>query len=51
VPLFDDAGMPLYPELMLELDAIKHNRIGGLMLCRDWGTNDRGRPLRAISRK
>jgi hypothetical protein len=37
VPLFDDAGMPLYPELMLELDAIKHNRIGGLMLCRDWG--------------
>ena len=37
VPLFDDAGMALYPELMLELDAIKHNRIGGLMLCRDWG--------------
>ena len=37
VPLFDDAGAPLYPELMLELDAIKQDRIGGLMLCRDWG--------------
>jgi hypothetical protein len=40
VPLFDDAGAPLYPELMAELDAIKRQRIGGLMLCRDWG--DRG---------
>jgi hypothetical protein len=37
VPLFDDAGAPLYPELMAELDAIKRQRIGGLMLCRDWG--------------
>jgi len=37
VPLFDDAGVPLYPELMLELDVIKQDRIGGLMLCRDWG--------------
>lgn len=37
VPLFDDTGVPLYPELMLELDAIKRERIGGLMLCRDWG--------------
>jgi hypothetical protein len=37
VPLFDDGGVPLYPELMLELDAIKRERIGGLMLCRDWG--------------
>ena len=36
-PLFDDAGKPLYPELTLELDAIKSERIGGLMLCRDWG--------------
>jgi hypothetical protein len=40
VPLFDDAGVPVYPELMAELDAIKRERIGGLMLCRDWG--DRG---------
>jgi hypothetical protein len=37
VPLFDDAGGPLYPELMTELDAIKRERIGGLMLRRDWG--------------
>ena len=40
IPLFDDKGGPLYPELMAELDAIKRERIGGLMLCRDWG--DRG---------
>jgi hypothetical protein len=39
VPLFK-AGVALYPELMAELDAIKRERIGGLMLCRDWG--DRG---------
>jgi hypothetical protein len=38
VPLFDDDGAPVYPELMAELDAIKRDRIGGLMLCRDWGT-------------
>lgn len=37
IPLFDDAGSPLYPELMAELDVIKRERIGGLMLCRDWG--------------
>ena len=37
VPLFDETGVPLYPELMAELDAIKRDRIGGLMLCRDWG--------------
>jgi hypothetical protein len=37
IPLFDDGGVPLYPELMAELDAIKRERIGGLMLCRDWG--------------
>src|SRR5262249_30096598 len=37
IPLFDDAGVPLYPELMGELDALKRDRIGGLMLRRDWG--------------
>jgi hypothetical protein len=37
IPLFDDAGVPLFPELMAELDAIKRDRIGGLMLRRDWG--------------
>src|SRR5262249_4571782 len=37
IPLFDASGVPLYPELMAELDAIKRDRIGGLMLRRDWG--------------
>lgn len=37
IPLFDEKGVPVYPELMSELDAIKRERIGGLMLCRDWG--------------
>jgi hypothetical protein len=40
IPLFDDSDVPLYPELMAELDAIKRERIGGLMLRRDWA--DRG---------
>jgi hypothetical protein len=38
IPLFDDAGVPLYPELMTDLDAIKRERISGLMLRRHWGT-------------
>jgi hypothetical protein len=37
IPLFDEAGVPLYPELMAELDVLKRDRIGGLMLRRDWG--------------
>jgi hypothetical protein len=38
MPLFGlETGAPLYPELMAELDAIKRERIGGLMLRRDWG--------------
>jgi hypothetical protein len=37
-PLFDDdTGEAIHPELMAELDAIKRERIGGLMLRRDWG--------------
>jgi hypothetical protein len=35
IPLVDDEGVPLYPELMVELDAIKRGRIGGLMVRRD----------------
>jgi hypothetical protein len=54
IPLFDDAGVPLYPELMAELDAIKRERIGGFMLCRDWVIERRGRHgrsrMRSISR-
>jgi hypothetical protein len=30
-------GAPIFPELMAELDAIKRERIGGLMITRDWG--------------
>jgi hypothetical protein len=37
IPLLDDKGAPIYPELQAELDAIKRERIGGLMLVRDWG--------------
>ena len=37
IPLLDERGAPLYAELMAELDAIKRERIGGLMLRRDWG--------------
>jgi hypothetical protein len=37
IPLFDAQGTPLYPELTIELDALKRDRIGGLMLRRDWG--------------
>jgi hypothetical protein len=43
VPLFDEKGVPLYPELMAELDEIKRHRIGGLVSCRDWGDARHGR--------
>ncbi|MDB5636745.1 MAG: hypothetical protein JWP51_1653 [Bradyrhizobium sp.] len=33
--LIFDAGVPIYPELTAELDVIKRQPIGGLMLCRD----------------
>jgi len=32
-----DGDVPLYPELMAELDAIKSGCIAGLMIRRDWG--------------
>ncbi|OAF15161.1 hypothetical protein AYJ54_05545 [Bradyrhizobium centrolobii] len=39
IPLFDpETEVALYPELMTELDEIKRNRTGGLMLRRDWGS-------------
>jgi hypothetical protein len=31
-PLFDEAGEPLFPELMMELDAIKETMVSGLVL-------------------
>lgn len=45
VPLFDEDGEPLYPELMARLDAIKRERIGGLMLVRDWKDEKAGVPV------
>lgn len=40
IPLFDESGVPFFPVLMAELDAIKGTRIAGLMLRRDWGKHD-----------
>lgn len=34
-PLFDEAGEPLFPELMAELDAIKETTVSGLIFRRD----------------
>jgi hypothetical protein len=34
-PLFDEAGEPLFPELMAELDAIKAAKVSGLVFRRD----------------
>lgn len=45
VPLFGEDGEPLYPELMARLDAIKRDRIGGLMLMRDWPDEKAGVPV------
>jgi len=44
IPLFDETkGVPFFPDLMAELDAIKKTRIAGLMLRRDWGHTHLGR--------
>jgi len=37
-------------ELMAELDAIKRERIGGLMLARDWGDRRPWRPTGDLAR-
>ena len=49
VPLFDDAGVPLYPELMAELDALKRDRIGGLCCGVTGASSGLGRPTRVTS--
>jgi hypothetical protein len=36
VPLFDNKGVPIYPELMARMDALKKDRVGGLFFVRDW---------------
>jgi hypothetical protein len=45
IPLFDEDGAPLYPELMARLDAIRADRISGPMLVRDWVDEKAGVPL------
>lgn len=47
-PLFDpeqSGRVPLFPELMARLDAIKTTRIGGLMIVRDWKDAKAGVPV------
>ena len=45
MPLFDETGAALYPELMNEFDGIKRERIGGLTLRCDWSRkNERDHP-------
>jgi hypothetical protein len=44
VPLFD-RGAPLFPELMARLDAMKVDRVGGLLFVRDWPDRISGTPL------
>lgn len=51
VPLFDEDGAPLYPELMTRLDEIKKCRIGGLMIVRDWKDEDAGVPIPWMTEK
>jgi hypothetical protein len=45
VPLFDAHGVALFPELMERLDALKKDRIGGLMFVRDWVDRVAKRPV------
>jgi len=50
IPLFDDDGAPLFPELMERLDTIKRERIGGLMIVRDWKDETEGVPVPWVTR-
>lgn len=51
VPLFDEDGAALYPELMARLDAVKRSRVGGLMIIRDWNDRKAKVPLPWITAK
>lgn len=44
IPLFDETGSALYPELMTRLDALRSTRIAGLMIVRDWKDKDLDAP-------
>lgn len=50
IPLLDDDGTALYPELTARLDAIKRSRIGGLMIIRDWKDETAGVPCHGSPR-
>jgi hypothetical protein len=46
IPLFNEAGAALFPELMARMDAVRRNRIGnGLLFMRDWVDHKAGVPL------
>jgi hypothetical protein len=51
VPLFDEDGAALYPELMARLDAVKRSRVGGLMIMRDWPDRKAKVPLPWVTEK
>lgn len=44
-PLFDEAGEPLFPELMAELAAIKKTMVSGLVFRRDHAHRKSATPL------
>jgi len=50
VPLFDEDGAPLYPELMARLDAVKRSRVGVLIM-RDWKDRHAEAPVLWITDK
>jgi hypothetical protein len=51
IPLFDRSGAALFPELMARMDAMKRNRIGGLMFYRGWSDRAAGKPLPWVTLK
>jgi hypothetical protein len=50
-PLFDEAGEPLFPELMVELDAIKEKNSSGLVFRRDHEHRRSAHPLPWITER
>ena len=52
IPLFDQAGAALFPELMARMDRLKANRVGnGLFFLRDWIDRRAGVPLPWATKK
>lgn len=50
-PLFDQAGEPLFPELMAELDVVKKEVVSGLVFRRDHGHRRSPTPLPWITQR